>query len=568
MHRVAVLSDPHVADVHYAIAGEEPGWPALRTLLDTAESTRVFNEGYHAFRAALDDIVERGLRIVVVCGDMTDDGQMQAWRAFNAIADEYAERFGLRFYCTPGNHDLFAMDGRHNAKRYLRRDGSHVLVTSDLSALDPTAARIVVSGDMYCPGYSGALPLMARLGVSPGPHDLHWESPFGTDPRLEARTYTARSADGAVSVPMVDASYLSEPEAGLWLLSLDANVYVPDRQPNGDISFSDRADEGWNAALAHKPHLLPWIDDVVRRARAGHKALLCFSHYPVVDPLRGTIDDELALFGNTAFARRMPEKAVTEAFAGSGMGVHFSGHWHVNDTGAWRGPAGFIVNVSMPAPVAFAAGYKIVGLAGDRVDIETVPLCVVPDHDLAFAAYDAEQRRTGASFGTLAASASHGEFLSRHVEQMVRRRYLVREWPADLAALVRRLTLADLERLAAMPSGIDVLAARLSAAGPSEAGDELTFMDLVVDWYRLRKAGQLAFDYIPPRRLAAWHDLAARFAARTWERGSVQAWLARAFGMMRAYEAGEPSRDFSVSLSTGAVTEDFGRTDRRQTGSG
>jgi 3',5'-cyclic AMP phosphodiesterase CpdA len=47
----------------------------VRTLADTMISTRVFNEGGPAFRAVLDDIVARGIRLVVIAGDLTDDGQ-------------------------------------------------------------------------------------------------------------------------------------------------------------------------------------------------------------------------------------------------------------------------------------------------------------------------------------------------------------------------------------------------------------------------------------------------------------------------------------------------------------
>ena len=102
---------------------------------------------------------------------------------------------------------------------------------------------------------------------------------------------------------------------------------------------------GWNAVLKHKRFLFDWAGDVARRARQQGKHLLAFSHYPLIDPHADSFDDELAVFGQSSSIRRSPRPPAVAAGIASGIGVHFSGHLHVNGTTAVTGPDGFLVNV-------------------------------------------------------------------------------------------------------------------------------------------------------------------------------------------------------------------------------
>ena len=266
--RFAVIADPHFHDVDFADA---VGAPFLRTLADTAASTRVFNESAPAFRAVLDQIAAAGITMVIIVGDLTDDGQGYAVDGVVALLDDYSARFGMRFFMTPGNHDLFARIGRHQTKNILRADGRFDLVTSDPNAKLKDAVSRVVAPAMFAGSYDQVIPALGHLGFMRHPQDLHWESPFGAADALDTRLYDVRSADGTQTAQMVDASYLVEPAPGLWLLSLDANVY----RPAGD-RFVDCSEAGWNAALEHKPYLLGWTADVVARARKLGKQLIVF----------------------------------------------------------------------------------------------------------------------------------------------------------------------------------------------------------------------------------------------------------------------------------------------------
>jgi 3',5'-cyclic AMP phosphodiesterase CpdA len=522
-------------------------------------STRVFNEGGPAFRAVLDDIVARGIRLVVIAGDLTDDGQAYTMRAATDLLRAYADRHGLRFFLTPGNHDLYAIHGRHQSKRFLNADGTHTLVTSDIDAPQGDSVARVVTAEMYCGGYGSALRAMAPFGFFRTALDLHWESPFGADDRLEARTFEIHSADGRTVRRMIDASYLVEPVAGLWLLAIDANVFEPrdgDGDPAAEQSYVDSTDAGWNAMVRNKPFIFPWMADVARRAEAQGKHLLTFSHYPMLAPTAGTGEDEARLFGETSFLRRLPRKATAEAALATGIKVHVSGHLHLNDTTLYRQRDGFLVNISVPSPVAFPPAYKIVRHEGSRLAVTTVPVAVVPDFDVAFDLYRTESGLTGITYGSALQARSHVDFLDRHLAELVVRRHLPREWPLEFARLATMLSLADLWRLGGMDRSVREMAPTPEApqTGMPPRLADMRFMDLIADWYRLRNGRDLAFDAIPAGQGAAYRQLAERYAARDWQAGSLQYRIAALMRMLVAYMAGEPSADFSVDLGSGTIT--------------
>lgn len=96
--QIAFLADVHFQDLYgdfsdNAFRGVENPKTKKKTLLRTMDSqlrsTRIFNENYFAFLAALDDIAKRGIKIVALSGDYTDDGQAYNLRGLKRILDEY-----------------------------------------------------------------------------------------------------------------------------------------------------------------------------------------------------------------------------------------------------------------------------------------------------------------------------------------------------------------------------------------------------------------------------------------------------------------------------------------------
>lgn len=512
MASVAVIADAHFHDVEgdYDFPGVTVNGRRLtaRTWADTSTSTRVFNESFAALPAALDRIVAMGIRHVVLLGDYTDDGQRATVASLARLLAGYRDRHGLSFYATPGNHDVYGPLGKHQDTRYIDAAGGTRLVTSDPEKAAADGGSPVLTEKMYCDGVPAGLLAMREFGYFRQPGYLHWETPFGASDALADRAHDLRSADGGTVRRLVDASYLVEPEEGLWLLMIDANVFEPrdgDRDISSKKAFHDSSDAGWNALLRVKPYLIDWIADVATRAGRQGKRLLAFSHYPVLDPFEDDSGSERTLFGSTNVAKRTPEPLVAERLVQAGIGLHFSGHLHVEARTRRTVGRGSLVNVAVPSLVAFPAGFVVARTAeGADPTVESVSLGARPlDPDL-LSLYRAEEARAGLPPDPAIDAPDYGTFLYRHMRPLTERRFLRKEWPAELSARVPEMTLHDLALLmaedGAAPEGAD--AARLAAC---------PLPDLVVDWYCLRQSPAQAPGYIPAERLALYRLLAETY---------------------------------------------------------
>lgn len=566
---IAVIADAHIHDpaADFGFPGAvQTGGFSVRPLAEAARSTRVFNEGLQAFRTALDDVASRGIRHVVLLGDYTDDGQVATTAAVAAILGDYTDHHSMVFFAVPGNHDIFADAGRHRTKRFLQADGSSAVVTSHPvtalhDALPPGIPRdipVTVSPAMFCPGYPQGLMPMGAHGYFPQPDYLHWETPFGLKGATEDRMFMAVSPSGETRRPLMEASYLVEPVDGLWLLMIDANVFVP---IDGSGDWVDSTSAGWNAMLLHKQHVMAWMADVGARAARLGKRLVAFSHYPALDPLDGTKAAEIALLGHTATSGRIPVDAVGEAFLAAGIPLHFSGHLHVNDTARMERADRFFVNVAVPSLVGFPPAYKILTLGEDIAEIETVSLGDMPMDAAIGALYQQELRYTGHETGGMATATRYGDFLSAHIGHLAWRRHLKREWPKALGALLRAATLGDLARLAVGPvlcmeEAVAVLPlARGAAPSSGEGGaDALSAIAFLGDWYRVRMGSDLGLAAIAPQRLHAYERLSALYEAQVWPEGSVQQGIAAMLALFEAYRSGHPSNNFRIDLTTGAIS--------------
>lgn len=525
MIRFAVIADPHVHDCRWIPSGSGLAG-AIRSFGETGQSTRVFNESVPAFRAALSAAVEAGARLVLLVGDLTDDGQQPNVDAALAVVDEFRTRHGLRLLATPGNHDFFALHGRPQRKTFLAADGASVVVDSGKS---PEAITL---------GTPAALASLSRLGFVPEATDRHWETPFGTDPAWQSRTYPVPSPQGRVECRMIDASYLVEPVEGLWVLSIDANVCIP-RDDASDFAnpdhFLDPGKSGWDAVARHRPHLLPWIADVASRARRLGKHLVGFSHYPPLDVLGDSAAREIAMLGPSGLAQRMPDPAIAQTLAGTGLALHFSGHLHVNDTARHASETGGFVNIAVPSPVGYGAALKIVDLTPEATQVRTLPLRRAAGYDLAFKAYHAEAAREGKAQPPASMAADYGQFLDRYLQHLIPERYLEREWPADVVDYVRKSNVSDLLTLL----GIDL-------APPQD----FALTQLAEDWYRLRKGGELALVDIAAPRLALYRALVG--ADRPAPQTGLAARMATVLDLLLIYLNRLPNGDFTI-LPSGEI---------------
>jgi hypothetical protein len=533
--QIAFISDAHIQNVD--------GHPErVRSMEVQVQSTRLFNENYYAFLAALDDVARRNIRWVVLPGDLTDDGQFFNQQKIKELLNSYAAAKGMRFFVTTGNHDpALPLGMRQKNVHFLSADGSRV------------------TREDSCAGYVSQMECYADFGFFPRKDDCYWESPFTSytydkysyedacrESVLGKRTYTLCD-----SLTATDASYLVEPVDGLWLLAIDGGVYLPKEMKEGKWTYQGSS-AGYNLVLKHKPFLLPWVRKVVEEARKRHKTLVAFSHYPLVDFNDGVSESVRRMWGNRRFdLHRVPEAEVSEAFLQAGLRLHFAGHMHVNDTGIWEGEDGkHLYNIQVPSIATYVPAYKILTIESDEVfRVETVTLDTVPGFDSLFPLYRAEYLSDSLRGHSpvwnkeILSARTYGEFCDYQFRDLVRLRFIPRDLPESWRAC------------------LDFTGARMLKAVSGEDKSEdadwtgWCMKDLVLDVYRLRYAERLALKDIPETRLAAYRYLFDR--ARISPLRSAEVGIVNGLGtLFLAFLNGEPCQNFVIDLEKDTITGD------------
>lgn len=496
--QIAFLADVHLHDFYAAgerVADDDlPLDPLsqepllMRSMQAQLNSTRLFNENYFVFRAALDDIAKRGIKLVALPGDFSDDGQPSNVIALNAILDEYSQHFGMRFFSITGNHDPTRPFTRAGGKRdFLNKHGQEVSVYSPDHDACKTNSAWQCNDALREWGYAGIVDALSAHGFFGHDQDLYFETPFGS------KDFSKRGwqwcDDNQDCVFMPDASYLSEPVDGVWLLAIDANVYIP-KGSYANKQFNGSGNAGYNALIEYKPKLMAWIADVVKRAEKQGKRLVAFSHFPMTDFYDHTQPELASLFGETGMQlKRMPTAETTRALAETGLKLHMAGHMHIYDVG--NAASDSLVNIQVPSLAAYQPGYSIVRLLPDHeAEIETIILSDVPDFDRLFPIYEQEwayRESKGLPNWDKRILAAHDylDFTDGHLKEVVVQRYLGREWPESLASSIKQSSVNELVGSAGCAVGPE-----LKALGAEWLNEPALLM--AFDFYRLRGAGQFA----------------------------------------------------------------------------
>jgi len=546
---VAFMTDVHFENVYgdfksaqFAGIPTKDGKNAtIRTMYAQLTSTRLFNENYFAFRAALDDAYAKGIRLVALPGDYSDDAQPININGIADILKEYQVK-GMRFFIAPGNHDPNEPydDMEAGKSGFLTKDGKEQKVFATANAAckskDPT---VVCSDELMEQGYEKLIGKLAAYGFMPNKADLLWETPFTkytankysydeavTQGALKNREYEicAEGEGGSYKAageaklgkpytrcaPMIDTSYLVEPVKGVWLLAIDANVFVPNASfdpanPKNFKGYDGAGNAGWNKVLTHKLHLMEWIKAVSARAKLEGKQLMAFSHYPTMDFYANQTDAMKAVFKPGAFqTARVPEAATTAALAATGVRLHVGGHMHFNGSNDFTDAAGnYLANVQSPSLAVYGAAYKIVTYKDlDTIDVQTVPLTSVPRFNELFPYYQVEyDYLKGSSAAADAAkrwdraildTRSYGEYTRYYFGELSRLRFMDEYWPCEMkeAAMAlnakQMLILSQLQSkvtLAQLKDAPDVLPLTAScAAAGTASGAAAAPSQLAADW--------------------------------------------------------------------------------------
>ena len=579
--QVAFMSDVHLQDIYGSFNDNDykgmlnpktGNYTLARTMQSQLQSTRLFNENYFAFLAAMDDVVKRGVKLVVLPGDFSDDGQAFNIRGLRRILNEYSQKYGIRFILTTGNHDPVRPFRMAAGKTdFLGKNGHSQAIFSEKGMFLPKNddLPVIITQDIAKLGYVEILDELKDFGFFPKPNDRYWESPFSSynyvnydfkeaekQAVFENRKY--RSNENEPEIP--DVSYLVEPIDDVWFLAIDANVYVPKPEANTgteDPKLFSSASIGYNNMLLHKSHLLDWIKSVTTRAEELGKTLIVFSHYPMLDFYDGVGPDIETLFGtNKMQMQRMPNDAVSRMLIEAGVKVHFGGHMHMNDTGSRHMQSGSMVNVQIPSLAAYIPGYKLLTVEEKGVfDIETVVIDSVPEFDNLFSLYEKEhaylkeKKDKDIWNDEVLEAKNYKEFTTWHLNELVRLRFLKEDWPEDLKFLLIRSSGEDLLRLAFdQEEEYNAFYKRLQEKNTEIAPlDSWTGLHMIHDFYKIRNADELAFSDIDGRRLKGYKIVCEQLKKSDYR--NLRLWS----DIFMKVCNGEPSDHFKIYLESGNV---------------
>ncbi len=576
--QIAFIADVHLHDifgefqdnnykgVKNPVTGE---YANIRTMNAQLHSTRIYNENYFAFLAALNDISKRGIKQVVLPGDFTDDGQPIHVRGLRRILNEYTAKHGMSFFVTTGNHDVVKPFAQEAIKTdFLGQDGKEQIISSSGKNLPVQENQLapVITSDIKNWGYKETLNEMADFGFFPQKEYLYWETPFSSysyegytfdkaleASRLEKRTYPIKNTHLALP----DASYLVESIHGVWLLAIDANAYVPKEKLSGLLENPDDfsgASIGYNNVLLYKNHLIEWVKKVSAEAKQKGKILIAFSHYPMVDFNDDASPELKLLLGeNKMQLQRVPDEAVAQTFANAGIQLHFGGHMHINDTGVRTTPQGnTLFNIQTPSLAAYMPAYKILTIrSASEVEVTTVVVDSVQKWNSLFPFYEQEQ----AYLQTIKSpkiwdkdilkSKTYKDFTQGHLKELVRLRFLHEDFPVVFLASFMPLSGKDLLQI----NHNNLLFEKQLAANnlTIDAFKSWTGFDMIFDFFRLRNADELAIRDIGSNRLQQYQMVCEQLG-KTGDKNFIL-WSK----IFKKTMNGQPANHFKINLKTNTI---------------
>ena len=576
--QIAFIADAHLQDIfakfedsnYQGIPNPVTGeYANIRTMNSQLHSTRIFNENYFAFLEALNDIVKRGIKQVVLPGDFSDDGQPVQVRGLRKILNEYSQKYGLSFYVTTGNHDVVRPFSQDAVKTdFLGKDGKEQIISSspDNFNKNKTELEPIITADIKNWGYKETINEMRDFGFFPKKSDVYWETPFSNysyenynfgeaqkESVLEKRTYLIKNTN----LYLPDASYLVEPIKGIWLLAIDANAYVPNEKlsgkPNDPHDFSG-ANTGYNNVLIYKNHLLNWVKKVVAEAKQKGKVLIAFSHYPMIDFNDDASPELKQLFGaNKMQLQRVPDEEVAQQFADAGIQIHFGGHMHINDTGVRTSAKGnTLFNIQTPSLAAYMPAYKILTIhTNSDLEVETVVIGKVNKFNSLFPFYEQEYahlkeiKSKDIWNNEILKAKDYEDFTNWHLKELVRLRFLPEDFPAEFLKSIVNLSGKDLLLINNDKTEIDSLLK--SNSFTISDFESWTGFDMIFDFYRLKSADELAFSKIGKKRLKQYELICSQLKKSNDPK--LVLWAAIFLKTMN----GEPSDHFKIDLKNNKI---------------
>ena len=570
--QIAFLSDVHFQDLYGSFSDQDfkgiinpkTGKPTiLRTMDSQLHSTRIFNENYFAFLKALNDIAAKGIKIVAMPGDFSDDGQAYNLHGLHRILDQYHKKYGIDFYLTTGNHDPVGPFRQDAGKDdFLGQEGNPLGIYSRENM--GKVENKIITKDIAESGYLEILNELKDFGFYPKKGNLFWSTPFDQgfykdysyEKALQNAAYSERMYEVSKGFSVPDLSYVVEPVKGVWMMAIDGNTYIPKNlnENSNNPSNYKGASIGYNNVLTNKKHLIKWVKKITEEAKTNGKVVVAFTHYPMIDFNDGATEEIKNVLGEKRWQlERVPDEEVAKAFAEAGLQIHFAGHMHINDTGIRKTGDKTLVNVQVPSLAAYLPAYKILTIkAPDKLEIQTEVLNDVPNFDELFPLYEKEyealqKKHTKILWNKeILQSKSYHDFMLFHLKELVRLRMIPNDWPKDLVERSKKLNGKDLLLLIQDKN-------QLKQKGiNSKAFRKWNFDDLLLDLYKFQSADELAKRDISKERLRQYQTLEKLFEESQAQYPFIVQ-LKSVFKILSLLSNADPADHFEIDLKTQSV---------------
>ncbi|RQO39586.1 metallophosphatase [Chryseobacterium sp. KBW03] len=565
--QIAFLSDVHFQDLYGSfsdhnfkgILNPKTGKSTiLRTMDSQLHSTRIFNENYFAFLKALDDIAAKGIKIVAMPGDFSDDGQAYNLRGLHTILKQYHRKYGINFYLTTGNHDPVGPFRNDCGKDdFLGQDGNPLGIYSKENI--GKSKDKVITKDIAESGYLEILNELKDFGFYPKKEDLFWSTPFDHDSfknysyekALQSADYSQRMYEVEKGFSVPDLSYVVEPVKDVWMIAIDGNTYIPknlNETPKNTSNYKG-ASIGYNNVLTNKKHVIQWVKKLADEAKKNNKTLIAFTHYPMIDFNDGATQEIKNALGEKKWQlERVPQEEVAKVFAEAGLRIHFAGHMHINDTGIRRVGDHVLINVQVPSLAAYLPSYKILTIQSpDIMEVQTEVLNEVPRFDELFPLYEKEYKALQKDTGKIRwnkdilKTKSYHDFMLFHLKELVRLRMIPDDWPKDFIEKTKNMNGEDLLLLIQNKNQLK------EKKIVSETFKKWSFEDVLLDLYKFQSADELAKKDIPKERLEQY-QLLEQLYQENQSQDPLIIRLKSVFKILSLLSNGDPADHFEIDL--------------------
>ena len=282
-----------------------------------------------------------------------------------------------------------------NKDRKLLKESRELLETAISKISNSKAEIVLIPGDLTKDGtltshtkFSGFMKELELLGkkvyVVPGNHDISNPQSYSFKDSLKVlvenispsdfeNIYSDHGYNEAIYRDSNSLSYIAEPIEGLWLFALDACRY-------------DENVEGEHAVTAgkFKDETLVWINEMLDLSIREGKSTIGMMHHGILEHY----NKQKKFFGEYVVD---DYKDISKNFAGKGLKIVFTGHYHAQDIANRTFNNGdFIFDVETGSLVTYPCPIRQISIQNNQLEINSEYIAQIESHPDGFQAYSKE----------------------------------------------------------------------------------------------------------------------------------------------------------------------------------